>query len=56
MHTGERENSYMEYSRSVEYWDISFLALGDIDANIAIWVPSLQNLYLAVTTKRKAMM
>jgi hypothetical protein len=45
----------MEYSRSVEHWDISFLAIGDIEVRITIWVTSLQNLYLAVTAKWKTM-
>lgn len=45
----------MVYSQRVENWDISFLAIGDIDVNITIWMTSLQNLYLAVATKWKAM-
>jgi len=45
----------MEHSGSVEHWDISFLAVGDVDVYSTIWVMSLQNLYLAVTTKWKAM-
>jgi hypothetical protein len=55
MRAGKRENSYMEYSPSVEHWDISFLSIGDVDVNIAISVTSLQNQYFAVTTQWKAM-